>query len=60
MADGTLRLIHPSNLQRIYGLDVAVDGLAQVAITEPVLDAQVAASGSLMAMSLGLAYGSAA
>jgi glycosyltransferase involved in cell wall biosynthesis len=30
MADGTLRLIHHSNLQRIYGLDVAVEGLACV------------------------------
>jgi glycosyltransferase involved in cell wall biosynthesis len=28
MADGTLRLIHHSNLQRIYGLDVAIRGLA--------------------------------
>jgi glycosyltransferase involved in cell wall biosynthesis len=27
-ADGTLRLVHHSNLQRIYGLDVAVRGLA--------------------------------
>jgi glycosyltransferase involved in cell wall biosynthesis len=27
-ADGTLRLIHHSNLQRIYGLDVAIRGLA--------------------------------
>jgi glycosyltransferase involved in cell wall biosynthesis len=30
MADGTLRLIHHSNFQRIYGLDVAIEGLAQV------------------------------
>lgn len=30
MADGTLRLIHHSNLQRIYGLDVAIDGLSRV------------------------------
>ena len=30
MADGTLRLIHHSNLQRIYGLDVAIEGLSQV------------------------------
>jgi glycosyltransferase involved in cell wall biosynthesis len=28
MADDTLRLIHHSNLQRIYGLDVALEGLA--------------------------------
>ena len=28
MADGTLRLIHHSNLQRLYGLDVAIEGLA--------------------------------
>jgi glycosyltransferase involved in cell wall biosynthesis len=28
MADGTLRLIHHSNLQRIYGLDRAIGGLA--------------------------------
>ena len=27
MADGTLRLIHHSNLQRLYGLDVAIVGL---------------------------------
>lgn len=30
MADGTLRLIHHSNFQRIYGLDVAITGLAGV------------------------------
>src|SRR6187200_286016 len=30
MADGSLRLIHHSNLQRIYGLDVAIDGLARL------------------------------
>jgi glycosyltransferase involved in cell wall biosynthesis len=30
MSDGTLRLIHHSNFQRIYGLDVAVEGLARV------------------------------
>jgi len=30
MADGCLRLIHHSNLQRIYGLDVAIEGLARV------------------------------
>ena len=28
MADGQLRLIHHSNLQRLYGLDVAIDALA--------------------------------
>jgi glycosyltransferase involved in cell wall biosynthesis len=28
MADGRLRLIHHSNFQRIYGLDVAIEGLA--------------------------------
>jgi glycosyltransferase involved in cell wall biosynthesis len=30
MADGELRLVHHSNLQRIYGLDVAIDGLARL------------------------------
>ena len=30
MADGELRLIHHSNFQRIYGLDVAVDALARL------------------------------
>lgn len=30
MADGTLRLIHHSNLQRIYGIDVAIAGLARL------------------------------
>jgi glycosyltransferase involved in cell wall biosynthesis len=30
MADGTLRLMHHSNLQRIYGIDAAIDGLARV------------------------------
>lgn len=30
MADGTLRLIHHSNLQRLYGLDAAVEGLARI------------------------------
>ncbi len=30
MADGTLRLIHHSNFQRIYGLDRAVEGLARL------------------------------
>jgi glycosyltransferase involved in cell wall biosynthesis len=30
MQDGQLRLIHHSNLQRIYGLDVAIGGLARL------------------------------
>jgi glycosyltransferase involved in cell wall biosynthesis len=30
MGDGTLRLVHHSNLQRIYGLDRAVEGLARL------------------------------
>jgi glycosyltransferase involved in cell wall biosynthesis len=30
MADGTVRLIHHSNFQRIYGLDVAIEGLARI------------------------------
>lgn len=30
MADGELRLVHHSNLQRIYGLDRAIDGLARL------------------------------
>jgi glycosyltransferase involved in cell wall biosynthesis len=30
MEDGVLRLIHHSNFQRIYGLDVAVDALARI------------------------------
>jgi glycosyltransferase involved in cell wall biosynthesis len=30
MVDGILRLIHHSNLQRLYGLDSAIDGLAQL------------------------------
>jgi glycosyltransferase involved in cell wall biosynthesis len=30
MVDGELRLIHHSNLQRIYGLDVAIEALAQI------------------------------
>jgi len=30
MADGELRLVHHSNLQRIYGLDVAIAGLARL------------------------------
>jgi len=38
MADGRLRLIHHSNLQRIYGLDVAISGLAAL---DPSLDWQL-------------------
>ncbi len=30
MADSELRLIHHSNFQRIYGLDVAIDGVARL------------------------------
>jgi len=30
MVDGELRLVHHSNLQRIYGLDRAIDGLARL------------------------------
>jgi len=30
MTDGELRLVHHSNLQRIYGLDRAIDGLARL------------------------------
>lgn len=30
MADGELRIVHHSNLQRIYGMDVAVEGLARL------------------------------
>ena len=30
MADGALRLFHHSNFQRIYGLDVAIEGLARI------------------------------
>ncbi len=30
MADGELRLVHHSNLQRIYGLDTAIQGLARL------------------------------
>lgn len=30
MVDGELRLIHHSNLQRVYGLDLALDGLARI------------------------------
>jgi glycosyltransferase involved in cell wall biosynthesis len=38
MADGRLRLIHHSNLQRIYGLDVAVEA---VSLLDPALDAHL-------------------
>ena len=38
MADGRLRLIHHSNFQRIYGLDVAIEGLASL---PPALDWQL-------------------
>jgi glycosyltransferase involved in cell wall biosynthesis len=38
MADGRLRLIHHSNFQRIYGLDVAIDGLSRL---RPGLDWQL-------------------
>ena len=30
MEDGVLRLVHHSNLQRIYGLDLAIDGLSRL------------------------------
>jgi glycosyltransferase involved in cell wall biosynthesis len=30
MADGTLRLVHHSNFQRVYGLDRAIEGLGRV------------------------------
>jgi glycosyltransferase involved in cell wall biosynthesis len=30
MEDGELRLVHHSNLQRIYGLDVAIEAVAQI------------------------------
>lgn len=30
MSDGTLRLVHHSSLQRIYGLDVAIEAIAQL------------------------------
>lgn len=30
MADGVLRLIHHSNFQRIYGLDLAIEGLSRI------------------------------
>ena len=35
MADGILRLVHHSNFQRIYGLDVAIEGLARLRATVP-------------------------
>lgn len=38
MADGRLRLIHHSNLQRIYGLDIAVEA---VSLLDPALDARL-------------------
>jgi len=38
MVDGRLRLIHHSNLQRIYGLDLAVEA---VALLDPTLDAHL-------------------
>ncbi|MDQ5839981.1 MAG: glycosyltransferase [Chloroflexota bacterium] len=38
MADGRLRLIHHSNLQRIYGLDLAVEA---VSLLDPALDAHL-------------------
>jgi glycosyltransferase involved in cell wall biosynthesis len=34
MEDGELRLIHHSNLQRIYGLDVAVEAVARISQAE--------------------------
>jgi glycosyltransferase involved in cell wall biosynthesis len=34
MADGELRLIHHSNLQRLYGLDIAVEALALLRVEE--------------------------
>jgi glycosyltransferase involved in cell wall biosynthesis len=30
MADGQLRIVHHSNFQRIYGLDIAIEGLARL------------------------------
>jgi glycosyltransferase involved in cell wall biosynthesis len=30
MADGELRIVHHSNFQRIYGLDVAIEGLSRI------------------------------
>jgi glycosyltransferase involved in cell wall biosynthesis len=38
MADGRLRLIHHSNLQRIYGLDLAVEAMS---LLDPALDAHL-------------------
>jgi glycosyltransferase involved in cell wall biosynthesis len=38
MADGVLRLIHHSNLQRIYGLDIAVRAVSSLADVPLVLD----------------------
>ncbi len=35
MADGVLRLVHHSNFQRIYGLHVAIEGLARLRSTVP-------------------------
>ncbi len=35
MADGVLRLVHHSNFQRIYGLDVAIEGLSRLRATVP-------------------------
>jgi glycosyltransferase involved in cell wall biosynthesis len=35
MADGSLRLVHHSNLQRIYGIDVAIRGLASLPAALP-------------------------
>jgi glycosyltransferase involved in cell wall biosynthesis len=35
MEDGELRLIHHSNLQRIYGLDVAVEAVARIGAEVP-------------------------
>jgi glycosyltransferase involved in cell wall biosynthesis len=37
-ADGTLRIVHHSNLQRIYGLDIAVEAMARL---EPGLGARL-------------------
>jgi glycosyltransferase involved in cell wall biosynthesis len=42
MADGRLRLIHHSNLQRIYGLDVAVAAMSRL---DPALDAHLSVYG---------------
>jgi glycosyltransferase involved in cell wall biosynthesis len=35
MEDGTLRLIHHSNLQRLYGLDIAVEAVARIGADLP-------------------------